>query len=134
MTFRKYRTVSVSPRVYCSSTGDYFFRVGFDVYQRQDDLHLGRSGIDFYWGGSYQEDLPRMPQYLEMAIYAAILELLQSDRVKFYEINQYQEARYENLRYHRPEDLPWLIDRTQAILDRSEIKRPAEYYKGRLSA
>lgn len=114
MTEPKFFDVWIDNEIYVSSTGHYTARVGYKVrgvggifreardYMLENQWFLGkRETLDFWLSA---------PAYLTTEANRLLVELLSSGRARFCEVDRDGNKRYEQLRYHEPERVAWLIN------------------------
>lgn len=95
MPQHKYTQVFVTSEVNVSSTGHYSFHV---IIVEATRLHrLYYDGLRSFWTETTD---PRFPEYVIRECQYQVMNLLLSDKTRYYEYDRDGNKRYENLRYH----------------------------------
>ncbi len=98
----------INERVYCSSTGHYQARVHVDRDGKREHYEYDFDGT-LLWKGKRDWRERACPKYLEAAILEKLRELYADGILRVYENDRDGNRRYDDLRYHVPEQFEWLI-------------------------
>jgi hypothetical protein len=93
---RKYTEILVSSSVYVNSQGDYTFSVRIKGYG-----HVKYDPSVGFWTETAE---PKFPKYVEEAVDEQVVQLLMGNDTVYYEYDRDGNKRYENFRYHDPEN------------------------------
>lgn len=93
---RKYTEILVSSSVYVNSQGDYTFSVRIKGFG-----HVKYDPSVGFWTATAE---PKFPKYVEEAVDEQVVQILLSNDTVYYEYDRDGNKRYDNFRYHDPEN------------------------------
>lgn len=110
---RKFFDIHIDDEINVSSTSNYHVRVFYKVHGAGGIFREGRDyWLENQWflgKGKYLDFWLTAPAYLTAAVNRQLVEALRAGRIKFFEYDRDKNKRYDNLRYHEPEAVEWLI-------------------------
>lgn len=107
----KYEDIHASNEINCSSSGHYTVKVWYT--DTEDGKRWMRHfSLEDYMFCSVKQylDYWRAPFYLTLEVMRQLQNWLKDGTLKVYEYNRDGVKRYEDLRYHEPAHLKWLIE------------------------
>lgn len=115
---KRFTDVKVSSHINCSSSFDYFVPVHFSDNGKRKTLHFWINGDELLGKRGYRLEIP---VYFHDAIRRELLKTLNAG-VKVYEYDRDGNERYENLRYHEPDNIQRWIEALDSYFETAQVR------------